>query len=64
MSVLPSAKCTAVNKFITNLRKKHSSFINITSSYVKEKSLLINSLFSCVEAYFVELIRYIITANI
>lgn len=64
MSVLPSAKCTSFNKFITNLRKKHSSFINITSSYVKEKSLLINSLFSCVEAYFVELIRYITTANI
>lgn len=64
MCVLPSLKCTAVNKFITNLRKKYSSFINITSSYVKEKSLLINSLFSCVEAYFVELIRYIITANI
>lgn len=64
MCVLPSAKCTSVNKFITNLRKKNSSFKNITSSYVKEKSLSINSLFSCVEAYFVELIRYIITANI
>lgn len=64
MSVLPSAKCTLFNKFITNLRKKHSSFVNISSSYIKEKSLLINSLFSCMEANFVELIRYIITANI
>lgn len=64
MCVSPSEKSTSVNKLITNLRKKHNSFINITSSYVKEKSLLINSLFSCVEAYFVELIRSIITANI